>query len=87
MFVRPMGDIEKTLSKMPKLPTQKQIDRMRNCTYIKENKYDLEDMTKFENLVAESSAFVKKVLPQMKLMKKNLHLYMTNNHIAIVNQK
>lgn len=70
LFTRPNGDIEKNLSKLGKVPTATIIDRMHKSTDIKERNFDLTEKEKFNNVIIEFSFFAKKVIPQLKLMKK-----------------
>lgn len=66
MFSRPNGDVEKMLSRLPKIPTASCIERMHKATDIKERNYDLTEKEKYHNTLIEFSYFAKKVLPQMK---------------------
>lgn len=70
MFSRPNGDIEKNLSRLNKLPTATAIDRLQQALDIKERLYDLTEREQFNNAILEFSYFAKKVVPQLKIMKK-----------------
>lgn len=70
MFSRPNGDIEKNLSRLNKLPTATAIDRLQQALDIKERLYDLTEREQFNNAILEFSYFTKKVVPQLKIMKK-----------------
>ena len=48
------------------------IDRIQKATDINDKKYDLTDKERLHNILVEFSFFTKKVLPQMKGMKKAL---------------
>ena len=67
---RPNGDIEKILKSLPKLPTVAIIERMHENTDIKERMYDLTEKERFNNIIIEFTYFAKKVLPQLKIMRK-----------------
>ena len=62
MFARPNGDIEKSLTRLPRLPTLTICDRIRKVTDINEKMYDLTDKERFHNNLIEFSFFSKKVL-------------------------
>jgi hypothetical protein len=70
IFARPNGDIEKILKSLPKLPTVAIIERMHENTDIKERMYDLTEKERFNNIIIEFTYFAKKVLPQLKIMRK-----------------
>ena len=73
IFARPgTGDLEKMLDRLPRFPSGTLIERMREVTGVQERNYDFADKERFNNVVAEFSIFAKKVLLQMKVMKKNL---------------
>lgn len=61
MFSRPNGDIEKMLSKIPRLPTGTIIDRIRVVTEINEKRYDMVDKERYHNTLIEFNFFFKKV--------------------------
>jgi hypothetical protein len=63
MFSRPNGDIEKMLTRLPRIPTSSMIERLHKATNIDERKYDLSDREKFKSIIIEFSYFVKKALP------------------------
>lgn len=71
VFSRPNGDIEKNLAKLPlKVPTATQIERMQSATDIKERNYDLSEKERFNLAILDFTIFAKKVIPQLKAMKK-----------------
>mmetsp|Transcript_33621 Transcript_33621/g.32659 ORF Transcript_33621/g.32659 Transcript_33621/m.32659 type:complete len:131 (+) Transcript_33621:228-620(+) len=61
MFARPTGDIEKTLAKIPRLPTGTIIERIRGVTEINEKRYDMVDKERYHNTLIEFNFFFKKV--------------------------
>lgn len=69
-FSRPSGDIENSLNRVTKFNTAIQIDRMHKATDIKERNYDLTEKERFNNVIIEFTFFAKKVIPQLKVMKK-----------------
>lgn len=73
VFARPGGgDIEKMLDRLIKPTTGKLIESLRDITNVQERNYDFADKERFNNVVSEFSIYAKKVLAQMKGMKKNL---------------
>ena len=60
------------LDRLPRLPSGTLIERLREVTGVQERNYDFADKERFNNVVAEFTIFAKKVLLQMKAMKKNL---------------
>jgi hypothetical protein len=70
VFSRPSGDIKTNLGKLPKVTPGYLIERYRNTFFINENKYDLEDMNRFHNMLVEFNYFAKKVLAMLKTFKK-----------------
>jgi hypothetical protein len=73
VFARPGGgDLEKMLDRLIKPTTGKLIESLRDITNVQERNYDFADKERFNNVVAEFSIYDKKVLAQMKVMKKNL---------------
>lgn len=63
LFSRPNGDIEKMLSKIPKIPTQTIIERIRKVTEINEKRYDMTDRERYHINLIEFNVFAKKVIP------------------------
>ena len=53
------------------------IERLQRGTDINDKKYDLTDKERLHNILVEFSFFAKKVIPQMKALKKNLAQYRT----------
>lgn len=73
IFARPNGgDIDKQLKAMHRVPTSAIIERMHENTDIKERMYDLTEKERFNNIIIEFSFFAKKVLPQLKGMRKTV---------------
>lgn len=73
IFARPAsGDVEKMLDRLPRIPYSSMIERFREITGINEMNYDFADKERYSQVVAEFSIFAKKVLIQMKAMKKSL---------------
>jgi hypothetical protein len=73
VFARPgTGDLEKMLDKLIKPSTSKLIESLHEITNVQERNYDFADKERFNNVVAEFTIYAKKVLLQMKGMKKNL---------------
>jgi hypothetical protein len=71
IFARPAtGDIEKMLDRLPKIPSGTMIERTREVTNINEKLFDFADKERFNNVVIEFGFFAKKVLLQMKTLKK-----------------
>lgn len=53
MFSRPNGDIERLLSRLPKMPTPAIIDRMRKYCDINERMYDFPEKERFSNSLVD----------------------------------
>lgn len=70
VFSRPNGEIEKQLQRLPRLPTLKICDKIREAGEINEKRYDMVDKERYHNNLIEASFFVKKVIAQMKQLKK-----------------
>lgn len=87
IFARPNGDIEKLLTKLPKLTTLSIIERIQKATDINDKKYDLTDKERLHNILVEYQFFAKKVIPQMKSLKKNLGTYKNIKISTISNLK
>jgi hypothetical protein len=87
LFSRPNGDVEKNLSRLTKIQTATVIDRMHKSTDIKERMYDLSEKERFNNTIIEFSFFAKKVLPQLKVMKKSIQQFQSIKTSSIANQK
>ena len=60
---------------------------MQKATDINEKKYDLTDKERLHNILVEFSFFAKKVIPQMKTLKKNLNTYRSVKVSTISNVK
>ena len=82
MFARPSGDIEKMLSKVPKLPTTAIIDRVRTVTDINEKRYDTVDKERYHNTLIEFNFFFKKVSESMKKFKDMIEQAKVNKRIS-----
>jgi hypothetical protein len=87
IFSRPNGDIEKMLARIGKPPTISIIDRMRKVLNINETRYDTTDKEMFHTIVIEYAVFAKKVLTQMKLLKKNIEAYQSVKDQSIAHNK
>ena len=88
IFSRPNGDIEKNLGRIAlKVPTATQIERMQNATDIRERNYDLTEKERFNNSILDFSLFAKKVLPQLKTMKKTFEGLQQIKTTSIANNK
>lgn len=72
MFARPSGEIDKLLARLPKMPTIAILERIRKATDINERMYDIELKEKFSNSNIDASFFLKKVLPQLKVLKNTI---------------
>ena len=72
IFARPSGDIEKLLDRLPRVPTGSMIERTREVTNVNERMFDFADKERFNNVGTEFAFFAKKVLLQMKGLKKSL---------------
>lgn len=86
-FSRPVGDIEKGLSRLMRLPTATYIDRIRTVTNIKESTFDISDKERFNNTITEFNYFSKKVFPQLKAMKKVIENFKGLKNTALANNK
>jgi len=73
IFARPAsGDIEKMLERLPRIPSGTMIERIREVTNVNEKLFDFADKERFNTVVIEFSFFAKKVLLQLKGLKKTL---------------
>ena len=63
------------------------IERMRTATNINERMFDLTEKEKFNNTIIEFNFFAKKVLPQLKAMKKGIRNHKGIKNSAITNYK
>jgi chemotaxis protein histidine kinase CheA len=88
IFARPAsGDVEKMLDRLPRIPYSSMIERFREITGINEMNYDFADKERYSQVVAEFSIFAKKVLIQMKAMKKSLSGFRDNRMQSIANNR
>lgn len=88
IFARPAtGDIEKMLDRLPKIPSGTMIERTREVTNINEKLYDFADKERFNNVVIEFGFFAKKVLLQMKTLKKQLSGFRDTKAQSIANSR
>lgn len=87
IFSRPNGDIEKNLSSLKKLPTPSLCDRLSTSLDVKERNYDLTEKEQFNNTIIEFSYFAKKVVPQLKTMKKVIKNFSSIKVANIANNK
>jgi hypothetical protein len=60
------------------------LDRIRKAAEINERMYDIGDKEKFANATLDCTMFIKRVLPQLKAMKKTIDNFKTTkgNHIG-----
>jgi len=86
-FSRPSGDIKASLGRLPKVTSEFLIERYRNNFFINDNKYDMEDINRFQNLLVEFSYFSKKVLAMLKNFKKTVEVSRSNMNTSIANYK
>jgi len=87
LFSRPNGDIEKMLSKIPKIPTKTIIERVRQVTEINEKRYDMTDKDRYNIVLIEFNVFAKKVLPQLKQVRELIEKSRTMKRQGINHQK
>ncbi len=87
LFSRPNGDVEKLLSKLPKMPTGVIVERMRKGADINERMYDMTEKEKYNNLIVDCSFVIKKVLPHIKTMKKSIANFRATKTAQINNYK
>jgi hypothetical protein len=79
IFARPgSGDIEKMLDRLPRIPSGTMIERTREVTNVQERMFDFADKERFNNVVTEFSFFAKKVLLQLKTLKRQLSAFRDN---------
>lgn len=69
------------------MPTATIIDRLHTATGINEKMYDFSDRERFNLSITEFSFFAKKVLPQLKVMKKTIENFKNIKNSAIANYK
>lgn len=87
LFSRPNGDIEKMLQRVTKMSTFSTIERLRKTLDINESRYDLVDKERFHNNLLEYQVFAKKVLTQMKQLKKNIETFKLVKYQSITHNK
>jgi len=87
LFARPSGDIEKILAKIPKLPTQTIIERIRKVTDINEKRYDMVDKERYHNTLIEFNFFFKKVMKMMQTLKDLIENSRVTKRISITHSK
>lgn len=86
IFARPAsGDIEKMLDRLPRIPSGTMIERTREVTNVQERLFDFADKERFNNVVTEFSFFAKKVLLQLKGLKRQLSSFRDNKTQSISN--
>lgn len=86
-FSRPSGDIKTTIGRLPKITPGFLIERYRATFFINENKYDLEDTNRFQNMLVEFAYFSKKVVAMLKSFKKLVESSRQNMNTSIANYK
>ena len=69
------------------MPTGSLIDRIRKTLDVNESRYDLTDKERFHNNLVEYTFFAKKVLTQMKQLKKNVETFKTVKNQSITHNK
>jgi len=67
--------------------TGSMLDRIRKSAEINERMYDATDKEKFSNAVIECTMFIKRVLPQLKAMKKTIENFKNIKATHIGNYK
>lgn len=72
---------------MHRMPTSVMTDRIRKVGNINEQKYDLTDKERLHNALVEYSFFAKKVIAQMKQLKKAVEAYRNIKRQSITNYK
>ncbi len=87
MFSRPNGEIEKLLSKIPKLPTATIIERVRQVTEINEKRYDMVDKERYHAALIEFNFFFKKVVKMMNDLKVLIESSRITKRISITHSK
>jgi hypothetical protein len=87
IFSRPSGDIKTNLGKLPKMTPMAMIERYRETFFINDNKYDLEDINKFQNQLVEFTYFSKKVVTMLKNFKRMVETSRSNMNTSIANYK
>jgi hypothetical protein len=87
IFSRPSGDIKSMLGKLPKMTPLAMIERYRDTFFINENKYDLEDINRFTNMLVEFTYFSKKVVAMLKNFKRMVETSRSNMNTSIANYK
>ncbi len=88
IFARPgASDIEKMLDRLPKIPSAVMIERTREATNVNEKNYDFADKERFNNVVLEFAIFAKKVLAQLKVLKKSLTNFRETKGSSIGNNR
>jgi len=86
IFARPgAGDVEKMLDRLPKIPFGTMVERTREVGNINERMYDFADKERFSGAITEFAFFARKVLLQMKTLKKNLREFRDNKTQSIAN--
>lgn len=72
---------------MPRLPVGSMVDRIRKAANINEQKYDTSDKERMNNNLVDYSFFAKKVLPQLKALKKAIEQSKSVKTQAIASHK
>ena len=75
------------LERLPRIPSGTMIERIREVANVNEKMYDFADKEKFNNVVIEFTFFAKKVLLQMKTLKKSLATFRDTKTQAIANNR
>ncbi len=69
------------------MPTATQIERMQKATDIKERNFDLSEKERFNLAILDFTIFAKKVIPQLKAMKKMFENLQAIKTTSIANNK
>ena len=75
------------LDRLPRIPSGTMIEKFREVTEVNERSYDFADRERLSQVVAEFSIYAKKVLIQMKAMKKSLSNFRDVRMQSIANNR
>ncbi|CDW87092.1 px domain containing protein [Stylonychia lemnae] len=87
IFSRPAGEVDKLLARLPKMSSGSLLDRIRKAGDINERMFDAVEREKFNNATLDCTLFIKKVLPQLKAMKKTINNFKVIKESQIGNYK
>ena len=79
IFARPQGlDVEKSLSKLPKLSSAQLYDRLKEATMTDDSEFNDDDVqAKLRTKLEEFQAYIKKADPFLKKLKSDLASYLS----------